>query len=277
LSSRGPNLEPIYGQPLTTSQLQDSAIAAFDEALEHGADSARIVSLARIGKGRALLNQGRYADAAQAVAAVPTDYVYNVNFSGESSLGDAGINGFFSFGQYTLNVTIPERDGGNGINWRTANDPRVVLIRRDDVTDGDTIYGYVPYQSETAPIPMATGVEARLIEAEAALQSGDIAGWLAIHNTLRLRVSGLAPLVDPGTADGRVDLHFRERAFWLFLTGTRLGDLRRLVRQYGRDTESVFPTGVWRDGIPYGPVTNMAVPQTERLNPNFSGCLNRDA
>jgi len=35
---------------------------------------------------------------------------------------------------------------------------------------------------------------------------------------------------DPGTQVGREDLLFRERAFWLFATGHRLGDLRRLAR-----------------------------------------------
>jgi len=47
-------------------------------------------------------------------------------------------------------------------------------------------------------------------------------------------VAELAALTDPGTAEARVDLLFRERAFWFFLTGHRQGDLRRLIRQYGR-------------------------------------------
>jgi starch-binding outer membrane protein, SusD/RagB family len=38
----------------------------------------------------------------------------------------------------------------------------------------------------------------------------------------------------------------------MYLTGHRLGDLRRMIRQYGRTPESVFPTGTWHKGGPYG-------------------------
>src|SRR5690606_40849192 len=39
---------------------------------------------------------------------------------------------------------------------------------------------------------------------------------------------GLPPLEDPGTDEARVDLLFQERAYWLFLTGRRHADMRRL-------------------------------------------------
>ena len=35
-----------------------------------------------------------------------------------------------------------------------------------------------------------------------------------------------------------MDLLFSERAFWMFATGHRLGDMRRLIRQYGRTRAS---------------------------------------
>jgi starch-binding outer membrane protein, SusD/RagB family len=85
----------------------------------------------------------------------------------------------------------------------------------------------------------------------------------------------------------RVDLHFRQRAFWLYLTGHRLADMRRLVRQYGRSAGSVFPSGPYSrlqhadlaprvDGT-YGSDVNFPVPFDERNNPNFTDCLNRAA
>jgi hypothetical protein len=56
-----------------------------------------------------------------------------------------------------------------------------------------------------------------------------------------------------------------------------------LVRQYGRDAETVFPTGlVANSGTPsitqslsgsYGTATSMIVPFSERNNPNYKGCL----
>ena len=74
------------------------------------------------------------------------------------------------------------------------------------------------------------------------MDAGDGAGFVTLINTARATRTGLAPLTDPGTKDARVNLLFRERAFWFWLTAHRLGDLRRLVRQYGRGAETVFPT-----------------------------------
>ena len=83
---------------------------------------------------------------------------------------------------------------------------------------------------------------------------------------------------------------FRERAFWLYGTGTRLGDMRRLIRQYGRDQSTVFPVGAYSnpnapalpEPIPqYGTDVRLTLP-TSRAglsdpNPNYKGCLNTSA
>jgi hypothetical protein len=92
-------------------------------------------------------------------------------------------------------------------------------------------------------------------------------------------VAGLAPLTDPGTPEARVDLVFRERAFWLYLTGHRQGDLRRLIRQYGRDPETVYPTGPYSGGYgTYGSDVDAPVPVQERqTNPRYAGCISRGA
>jgi hypothetical protein len=81
----------------------------------------------------------------------------------------------------------------------------------------------------------------------------------------------LAPLVDPVVQSAREDLLFRERAFWLYATGHRLGDMRRLVRQYGRAANSVFPIGTWHgvNGGPYGNDVNLVVPFNEEQNSLF--------
>ena len=102
---------------------------------------------------------------------------------------------------------------------------------------GQTIYG------QFDPVPIASGIEARLIEAEAALQAGDAGTWLAQLNAARATRGDLAPLDDPADATARTNLMFRERAFWMFGTGHRLGDLRRLIRQYGRHGRNHLPDG----------------------------------
>jgi hypothetical protein len=74
-----------------------------------------------------------------------------------------------------------------------------------------------------------------------------------------------------------VDNLFGERARWLWLTAHRLSDLRRLIRQYGRATESVFPTGPYfKQGLVYATDVNFPVPIDEQNNPKFQQCLDRN-
>ena len=100
------------------------------------------------------------------------------------------------------------------------------------------------------PIPMVSGIDARLIEAEAKLNANDIAGMMTILNALRAAPPEDRQLPagdDGGAADAgdartpRSRLFFREKAFWMFGRGQRLSDLRRLMRQYGRTEDKVFP------------------------------------
>ena len=139
-------------------------------------------------------------------------------------------------------------------------------------------------------MPVATGIEARLIEAEAQLKAGD-AAWITTLNTLRstpqkygqvsTTATSLTPLVDPspgqfGTA-AQVDMLFRERAFWMYMTAHRLGDMRRLIRQYGRTQDKVFPTGSYFKGGTYGADVTLVPSQTETNNPNWQACTDRNA
>lgn len=96
--------------------------------------------------------------------------------------------------------------------------------------------------------------------------------------------STLADLAAPADNAAAVDMLFSERAFWLFAQAHRLSDMRRLIRQYGRDAESVFPTGAYYKGNVYGTDVNFPIPNTEANNPQSPDgaatagmCLNRDA
>ena len=72
-------------------------------------------------------------------------------------------------------------------------------------------------------------------------------------------------------------MFFREKGFWTFGRGQRLGDLRRLIRQYGRTQDNVFPSGVYFKGGVYGSDVNFPVPDGEKINPAFTGCIDRKA
>jgi hypothetical protein len=125
--------------------------------------------------------------------------------------------------------------------------------------------------------------------AEALLRAGSSAAALDTLNVLRANVNTLmrarwpeeyaATLANPLTrvtrttleplAGVNTDVLFQERAFWMYTTGKRHGDLRRLVRQYGRSSESVFPTGEYLRGGVYGLDVVFPVPFDEVNNPNY--------
>ena len=130
---------------------------------------------------------------------------------------------------------------------------------------------------------IADGVEARLIEAEASLQAGDPVTALATLNSLRSNAALLAlrgyaagslpPLTLQPTTAAQQDQLFKERAYWMYLTSHRLGDLRRLIRQYGRPVNAVFPNGPYFKGGLYGTDVNVPVPFQEQNNPEYDPSL----
>ncbi len=310
----------------TTTEVYRHAAALFDTALTQASDSARIQHLAAVGLGRALLALGRYAEAAAAVTAVPDEYQFQVPFHwtiqgalhGEArpTMPDSGSLFWFALSANSERVgglSMGDQEGGVGLAYRSGGDPRTLPWTRD-VQDpsGNRMYfprKYTPNGSATAlptsptTYTVASGVEARLIEAEAALQAGS-ATWLTLLNALRATgtfdvqpnagnpavndtlwhagkggVAGLRPLDDPGTVAARVDLLFRERAFWLYLTAQRQGDLRRLIRDYQRAPQTVYPNGVYFGGKGvYGGEMTVPTPESEReLNPKYTGCFHRNA
>jgi starch-binding outer membrane protein, SusD/RagB family len=274
------------GQPLTTQQMFDAAIQRLDSAIATDTTkgdslAARsIVRLARVGKARALLDLALFDSAAAVAASVPLAFKYQTTHTATTTREQNGVN-VFNGGAGRFSVA--DGEGTNGLNFRTAGDPRVTSTLQGFGFDGTTpLWVLGKYPSRTSPITVADGIEAQLIVAEDQLHNASYAAWLATLNGLRANggVAGLAPLTDPGPSTNdtlRVNLQFRERAFWLFATGHRLGDLRRLVRQYGRNSETVFPTGPYFKGGLYGTDVNIPVPFDERNNPNFQGCLNRAA
>jgi hypothetical protein len=272
--SRIVNDQIEYGQPLTTAQLTDTAIARFNTALAHPSIVAGdpIHSLASVGLGRALLNQGLFAEAAAAVASVPPEFIYETEHATTPVALHNGVFEAINNGEFG----VEDQEGGNGLNWVSAGDIRV---QGDSglASDANTESWFPSkYPNFDASVPLADYVEAQLIIAEGELQVGAFSAMTQRLNDLR-DVIMLGALATPGDATSATDLLFVERAFWLYATGHRLGDMRRLIRQYGRDPETVFPTGEWFKGITYGTAVNLPLPRREENNPNVTGCLDRNA
>lgn len=264
-----------FGEPLTTEQMFTTAASWFDQAIGSAGGSSDLASLARVGKARALLGLGQIDAAAGEVGAVPTDFVYNIEHSTNTRRQE---NGIYILSTVRRQYSIADGKGGNGLMYRSAMDPRTpwdggTTFGQDDITP---YYNQLKFPSSSANVPLASGIEARLIEAEAAAQAGDAAQVADIHNALRATV-GLAPLDLTGmSADELRSIHFAERAFWLFSTGHRQGDLRRLVRVYGEQISDVFPWGTYFKGGEYSADVTFPVPQSEANNPNYQGCLDRN-
>jgi hypothetical protein len=268
-----------YGVPLTRPQILTIAIQRFDSAIAiaTAAGDNNNLYLAQIGLARALMDSSttQFAAAAAAVADVPASYVYLVGASTNAAVENNGI------WNYTFNnaaFSVSNKEGTNGLPFGSANDPRVVSVNTGGTgTNNRTILIQQQlYPLASSPIPLATGVEAQLIIAENQLFSGNSGAAFTTLNALRTNAPapGLPPLVAAATPDSQVSQLFYERAFWMYLTSHRVGDLRRLQRQYGRAADVVWPVGLTDIGLTYGPSVNLQIPAQELANPNFTTCLN---
>jgi hypothetical protein len=289
------------GSPLTTQQVYDSAITHFDSALAAltGVDSYSIYArrAALIYKARTLVMKGQYAAAAALVGTVPTSYQYDMTFSASS-----GSNPLWALANSTARITVGDSfdivSGApnviqNALPFASANDPRLPVLNGNATSpkvpaeDGiTTMWLSQLWKGQFDPWVLASGIDARLIEAEAALNVPDIPGMMTILNNLRAAkptiglysVPAMAALPTPGSQAAAVTLFFREKAFWTFGRGQRLPDMRRMLRLYSTfypNENKVFPKGTFFKGGTYGVDVNFPIPSGEQANPLFSACLDR--
>ncbi len=308
---------PIYTAQLTGTQVYTTALARFDSALavlgsDASAAGTNVRNATLVAKGRVQLNLGQFAAAAATVAAVPTSYVYFITYSIPTQ-----SNEWWQMSTSTRRYSVSDSADVTGVvknalPFASANDPRIKTLCQSTASGNpavpctianqqsgtrkgfDNITGFVEFQNfaREDATPLVSGLDARLIEAEAKLQTAgtDIAGAYTILNALRAappllagtyRPAAMAALTAPAALAGAQDLFFREKAFWQFGRGERLNDMRRLIRQYGRTEATVYPVGNFHKGGPYG--TNLAFPipdngaGSETANPTFKGCLDRSA
>jgi starch-binding outer membrane protein, SusD/RagB family len=314
------DIEP--GDPIGTRAMNDTAVVRFTEALATNPNNR----LASVGKARSLLNLGKFAEAAAevTVAKVPTNYVFLLEHSQNTSAennpiaslqqnGRYGVSDFeggtvASGAAYRPDIVVPTTTvaiGAEGLGFRSAQDPRVPFEKRNNA-QGTCFSASVRcwlndnYPKFDADVPLASGVEARLIEAEASLQAGTPAVMMTKLNELRANVgtlllglypdqkqtfttngvtNSLAPLADPADPttsaaaqfEARRAMLFRERAFWLYNTGHRQGDLRRLMRApYSLPMAQVWPTGPHFRGGNYGTDVAYPLPVAEANNVKFN-------
>jgi hypothetical protein len=279
-STLQPNGGITYGKLESTAEIEHDARVRFDSALAilkadtAAADAgilAQEIALASVGKGRALVDSGDYADAATAVAGVPDAFV---QLQGYAETPTRVQNGVFEYTYNEGRYSIADQKGGTGIPYITAHDPRVNVVDSHSKGFDGVVELFLPLADTTrhTPIPIATGVEARLIQAEAALAAGDMAGFFSNINKARAQFPGVSPVSAIPAGMDALHFLFQERAFDLWLTGHRLGDMRRLVRQYAQNVNTVFPQGSTEKGVAYGTAVSLPLPIAELGNPNYAQC-----
>lgn len=234
----------------------ERAVANFTAALQHTAtDEERYAALA--GRAAALVWLGDWAGAAQDASSVPDDFVFMVpmddthedyyNHLYEANRGQ--------FRGYTIVFTWFED------YYEDTGDPRTPWFRDPQYPVASASlqgFGPVPwsnqaiYTSRTDDMNLASGWEMRLIEAEAALQNGELDRAMALINHVRTRnvsdVTG-APL-QPWQATSLEDAWTflkRERHIELWLEGRRLADERRWMAD---GTPGSLDTPHWEDLTP---------------------------
>ena len=311
--SDGSGDEIQYTDGKSVAEVFNAAIASFDSAIaltqtpvnSSDTTTAPIRWASRVGKARALLGVNKPDQAALVIAiatdTIPTNFAYNVTYSltgGQNTIWSQGL----SARRYTVGDSLEGNARNllvkNVIPFFSAKDPRLPVVYSTsnagkDTTksqDGLTYSRTTTLYGQLTSTPIANGIDARLIEAEAAFRAGNPTQMMTILNKLRsdrpqvgavsLAANSLPALTDPGVDTSQVSLLFREKAFWTFSRGQRLGDLRRLIRQYGRaaDGSTTFPVGTHYRGGTYGADLNLPVTTDELNNPDYKVlCTDRKA
>ena len=170
--------------------------------LSNGTDAASVLvnRAARIGKARALLGMGlsNAAAAAALVTGIPTNFRYDVTASltgGNNTLWDQPT----SQNRYTVGDSIQGNGSQHPGEERDSvllgeGPPRAGALQARDERQGHgegagwrhvRHRGRQPVGSDDGGRAVTAGIDARLIEAEAALKAGNAAGMMTILNALR--------------------------------------------------------------------------------------------
>lgn len=261
--------------PLTSKQLLAEAIKRFDRAIavataaRSGPQTAAaqdLINMANVGAARAALKMGNPALARTYASAVPADYAKLVHYSSNSVPENNPLHRPARTADPFLGMTPvflakadprapPLATTRLGLNSNPIRPPQ-----RPFMLEGWSPTTVQPIAIET-DIRFATGLEARYIIAEA---NGPAASTLVFVNERRA-VGGQGPVALAGDA---LMAELREqRARDFYLTGQRLGDLRR----YLEAGINLFPAGkypVFTDH--YGDEKCFVVPLEEKAgNPNY--------
>ena len=272
-----------------TRMLQALAFLREAESLAGAEDLQDVRQAAIVGQARAHLWLRDYDQAAAVASRVPREFTYLAEYS-HNSPGQHNELYSFTWGRTQgIDWTV-----GNGESPTRGNERwefldqfarlNLLSVSPDGFRSSDSNIPVVLqrlYPREESSIHVASGVEAILIRAEAAVRSGQTAAAAQLLNDLRadfsLRVllrsrvelpfvgDNLGPLVLTGDFLADLKTVADERARELWLTGDRLTTSRRFRLELGVD---LFPSV--KDAIGGGDDIAFPIPQLELdTNPNL--------
>lgn len=264
---------------ITSAELLKRAVQHFDSAVtiattsQTGASAANIaaatdiITMARVGAARASLKMGDVAKAKSYAVLVPAVYeklaYYSANSVRENDIINAGIRtsgAWMSMAPAFQGLNDPRAPQSAAVRLGLNSNPIWIPLRPSQYS-GWLVTGTPQTIDITSNIRLAGALEARYIETEVDGPNGTMLTFVntrrAVGNKLPVTLAGAALLAEFRT----------QRAIDFYLTGQRLGDLRR----YAAAGTDLFPTGkypVFPD--PYGTNKCFLVPLSEKTgNPNY--------
>ena len=263
------------GAALTPNELFARSITRFDEGITIGnaartgtnvAAAQDLIYLAQVGAARASLKKGDLVGARSYAALVPDAYerwaYYSANSLRENNALQIGIKASAPFlamhpaFQGLADARVPQPTASR---MSLGSNPILPPLKPSSYS-GWTATAPAQAIDVASHIRFASGLEARYIGVES---DGPGGAMLAFVNARRA-VAGKPPLNLNGAA---LVAEFRlQRAIDFYLTGQRLGDLRR----YAAAGTDLFPTGKFPVGADlYGSMHCFIVPRSEKTgNPN---------
>ena len=230
------------GSEMPVSAFYERAEGQFGEVIQiaGAANDNHLVTAAYAGRAQVRMMLGNWDGAVADAARVPSDFVHEVRMSDNATVEYNGLHvAFMTENQATIWGT-PFAGYGTDLSGRhdAEGDPRIQY--RSLTPDGDVLIGgdgrretwrIQKYDSRSSNHPIVKGTEMRLIEAEAALVSGNVGAAITAINGLRSH-HGLDPVAADTPAEAWYLLQ-RERGIELYAEGRRQADLRRWAQTPG--------------------------------------------
>lgn len=269
------------GPRLSTSEMLAAAVNRLSQAVSVGdaggsGSAGDIANAARVGLARAHLQAGNDAEAASVAAEVDPDFEFELQYVDQpGARGRLGNDIFqFSAGGSRESLVVPPAYRDLGVDLTTeeteaeGGDPRILFFDAERDAQDNTLrmWSQLKYPGWGVNVRLASGLEARYIEAEANLNQGNPADALLLINERR-EAGGHGAFA--GTGDAVLDELMTQKSIDLWLEGKRMGDWRRNGNAVPFVTQ---PGAYYKEGVgSVGDDTCWTLPNTEtRENPNFN-------